>query len=98
MGIKESKAIPHTLVQGNDYWFCMGTDVKNARISIHVYNNQGRLVEVNAWQDGSHAAAETSNPATATYYIVVEVSASPTVRTHWAMIYGSKPVSRRRPL
>jgi hypothetical protein len=99
LGVNESKAIPHPLVQGNDYWFCLGTDVNDARVNIHVYNEQGKLVETKAWHDGSHAAAEAVNPQTANYYIVVEVTASPAERTHWAMVYGSKAVSEgKKPL
>jgi hypothetical protein len=99
LGVYESKAISHSLVQGNDYWFCLGTDVNNARVNIHIYNEKGQLVETKAWQDGSHAAAEALNPRTANYYIVVEVTASPFERTHWAMVYGSKPVGEgKKPL
>ena len=99
LGVNESKAIAHSLVQGNDYWFCLGTDVNDARVNIHVYNEQGKLVETKAWQDGSHAAAEAVNPSTANYYIVVEVTASSAERTHWAMVYGSKPVGEgKKPL
>ena len=92
LGVNQSKAIAHPLVQGNDYWFCLGTDVNNARVNIHVYNEQGKLVETKAWQDGAHGAAEAVNPRTANYYIVIEVTASPAERTHWAMVYGSKAV------
>lgn len=92
LGVKEQRAIRHTLFKGNDYWFCMGTDVDNARIAIHVYNNKGRLAEVDAWQNGPAAAARVLSPTTVTYYIVVEVTRSPAERTHWAMVYGSKPI------
>jgi hypothetical protein len=99
LGVNESKAISHPLVHGNDYWFCLGTDVSDARVNIHVYNEQGQLVETKAWQNGSQAAAEAVNPRTANYYIVVEVTASPAERTHWAMVYGSKAVGDgRKPL
>lgn len=99
LSVKQSKAILHPLVQGNDYWFCLGTDVNDARISIHLYNQQGQLIETKAWQDGSNAGAEALNPPTANYYIVVEVMASPAERTHWAMVYGSKTVGDgRKPL
>jgi hypothetical protein len=90
LGVKERKAIRHTLFDGNDYWFCMGTDVENARVAIHVYDNKGRLAEVDAWQKGPFAAARVLSPTTATCYIVVEVTSSPAERTHWAMVYGSK--------
>jgi hypothetical protein len=90
LGLKETKAIPHTLFKGNDYWFCMGTDVDNARISIHVYDGKGKLIESDSWQKGRYAAARVLPPATGTYYIVVEVTSSPKDRTSWAMIYGFK--------
>jgi hypothetical protein len=100
LGVNQSKAISHALVQGNDYWFCLGTDVNDARVNIHVYNEHGQLVETKAWQDGSHAAAEAVNPRTGNYYIVVQVTASPAERTHWAMVYGSKAVDggKKKPL
>jgi hypothetical protein len=99
LGVSESKAISHPLVHGNDYWFCLGTDVSGARVSIHVYNQEGRLVESKAWQDGANAGAEAVNPPTASYYIVVEVTSSPAERTHWAMVYGSKAVDEgKKPL
>jgi len=90
LGVKEQKAIPHTLFRGNDYWFCTGTDVDNARIAIHVYDSRGKLVENDSWQKGRYAAARVNPPATGTYYIIVEVTSSPQERTHWAMVYGYK--------
>jgi hypothetical protein len=90
LGVKEPKAIRHTLFKGNDYWFCMGTDVDNAQVAIHVYDNKGRSAEVDARQNGPFAAARVLNPTAVTYYIVVEVTSSPFERTHWAMVYGSK--------
>jgi hypothetical protein len=90
LGVKEQKAIPHTLFKGNDYWFCMGTDVDNARVAIHVYDSRGKLVENDSWQRGRFAAARLLAPATGTYYIIVEVVGSPEERTTWAMVYGFK--------
>jgi hypothetical protein len=90
LGIKEEKAIPHTLFKGNDYWFCIATDVDNARVAIHVYDGKGKLVENDSWQKGRFAAAHVTVPATGTYYIIVEVTSSPRERTGWAMVYGFK--------
>jgi hypothetical protein len=90
LGVKQQQAITHTLFKGNDYWFCMGTDVDNARISIHVYDPRGRLVENDSWQKGRFAGARIVAPATGTYYIIVEIISSPVERTHWAMVYGYK--------
>jgi hypothetical protein len=98
LGVKERKAIRHTLLRGTDYWFCVGADLDNARIGIHVYDERGRLAEVDGWQNGSYAAARTLCLSTATYYIVVEVTDSSAERTHWAMVYASKPIGVAKPL
>ena len=98
LGVGEQKAIRHTLFKGNDYWFYMSADVHNARVAIHVYNDRGRLAEVDSWQNGSRAAARALTLTTATYYIVVEVTDSSAGRTHWAMVYGSKPIPAKKAL
>jgi hypothetical protein len=90
LGVKEQKAIPHTMFKGNEYWFCMATDVEGARVSIHLYDNTGKLVESDSWQKGRFAAVRVVPPATGTYYIIVEVISSPKERTSWAMVYGYK--------
>jgi hypothetical protein len=90
LGVKEQKAIPHTMFKGNEYWFCMATDVEGARVSIHLYDNTGKLVESDSWQKGRFAAVRIVPPATGTYYIIVEVVSSPKERTNWAMVYGYK--------
>jgi hypothetical protein len=90
LGLREQKAIPHTLFKGNDYWFCMGSDVENARVAIHLYDSKGKLAENDSWQRGRFAAVRVLPPSTGTYYIVVEVTGSPKERTTWAMVYGYK--------
>ena len=90
LGVKQQQAITHTLFKGNDYWFCMATDNDAAKISIHVYDSHGKLVENDSWQHGRSAGAHLVAPATGTYYVIVEVLSSPTERTHWAMVYGYK--------
>ena len=90
LGVKEQKAIPHTIFKGNEYLFCMATDVEGARVSIHLYDNTGKLVESDSWQKGRFAAVRIVPPATGTYYIIVEVVSSPKERTNWAMVYGYK--------
>ena len=90
LGVKQEQAITHTLFKGNDYWFCTGTDNDSAKISIHVYDSRGRLVENDSWQHGRSAGAHLVAPATGTYYVIVEMVSSPVERTHWAMVYGYK--------
>jgi hypothetical protein len=90
LGLREQKAIPHTLFKGNDYWFCMASDVEYARVAIHLYDSRGKLAENDSWQRGRFAATRILPPATGTYYIIVEVTSSPKERTNWAMVYGYK--------
>jgi len=90
LGVREQKAIPHTLFKGNDYLFCMATDLDGARIAIHVYDSKGKLAENDSWQKGRFAGARVLAAATGTYYIIVEVTNSPKERTTWAMVYGYK--------
>jgi hypothetical protein len=90
LGVKQQQAIRHTLFKGNDYWFCMGTDVDSARVTLHVYDSHGKLVENDSWQKGKFAAARVQAPATGTYWIIAEVTSSPVDRTHWAMVYAYK--------
>lgn len=92
--VGEGKAITHQLFKGNDYWFCMGTDVKGAKISIHIYDGDGNLVEDDKWQtekpDGAYAGASVRPKKTGTYFLIIKVEKSPEERTTWGMVYGYK--------
>ena len=88
--VKQSKAIVHQLFKGNDYWFWMGTDKDNAKITVHVYDSDGRLAEVEAWSKPHKAAARVTPKKTGTYYLIVEIEKSPEERTYWSLSYGFK--------
>jgi hypothetical protein len=88
LAVKTTKAIVHQLFKGNEYWFWMGTDEKAAKISVHVYDSEGNLVEVEAWQKPHFAAARVMPKKTGSYYLIVEVEKSPQERTTWALAYG----------
>jgi hypothetical protein len=86
--VKTTKAIVHQLFKGNDYWFWMGTDEKTAKISVHIYDSEGNLAEVQAWQKPHFAAARVVPKKTGSYYLIVEIEKSPKERTTWALAYG----------
>ena len=87
--VKQSKAIVQQLFKGNEYWFWMGTDVANAKISVHVYDSEGRLAEVEVTKPKPHMAAARVVPkVSGSYYLIVEIEKSPLERTHWALAYG----------
>ena len=85
---KQTKAIVHQLFKGNEYWFWLGSDNKNAKISVHIYDSQGNLAEVEAWQKPHFAAARIQPKKTGSYYLIVEVEKSPAERTTWSLAYG----------
>ncbi len=87
--VKQQKAIVQQLFKGNEYWFWMGTDVGSAQVTIHIYDGQGNIADVEHWNNKPHMAAARVVPkATGSYYLIVEVLKSPSERTHWALAYG----------
>ena len=86
--VKQSKAIVHQLFKGNEYWFWMGTDTPDAKISVHIYDSQGNLAEVESWQKKHKAAARIQPKKTGSYYLIVEIEKSPEERTYWSLAYG----------
>ena len=101
LGVKERKAVMAQLFKGNDYWFIMASDVKNAKISVHLYDTSGKLAESEAWQrthDKKHYVSAGSHiipEKTGTYFAIVEVLKSSEERTSWALVYGYKDVKER---
>src|SRR5205085_6122883 len=87
LGVGEKKAVRQQLFKGNDYWFWMGTEVEPAKVSVHVYDADGKLSEQpDSWQKGHFAAAHVVPKATGSYFIIVAVESSPEERTHWALV------------
>jgi hypothetical protein len=88
MAVAQAKAITHQLFKGNEYWFWLGTDEKNAKVTVHIYDSDGNLCEVDFKQKGNMAMARVIPKRTGTYYLIVEIEKSPKERTHWGMAYG----------
>jgi hypothetical protein len=89
LGAGEKKAVRQQLFKGNEYWFWLGTEVDKAKVSVHVYDSDGKLAEESdGWQKGHFAAAHVIPKATGSYFIIVSVEESPEERTHWALVYG----------
>lgn len=90
LGVRERKAVSSQLFKGNTYWFLMGTDVKGASLSVHLYDDAGNLVDAESWQQGESAGARVSPKHTGTYFAIVQILKSPEDRTPWALVYGYK--------
>jgi hypothetical protein len=51
LGSGEKKAVRQQLFKGNEYWFWLGTEVERAKISVHIYDSDGKLAEEpDGWQ------------------------------------------------
>jgi hypothetical protein len=90
LGVREKKAVSSQLFKGNNYWFLMATDVKGATLSVHIYDDNGNLVDAESWQKGRFAGARVSPKATGTIFAIVQILKSPEDRTPWALVYGYK--------
>jgi hypothetical protein len=89
LGSGEKKAVRQQLFKGNEYWFWLGTEVDRAKVSVHIYDSDGKLAEESdGWEKGHFAAAHIIPKATGSYFIIVSVEQSPEERTHWALVYG----------
>jgi hypothetical protein len=86
----KQSSIQHQLFKGNDYWIWLSSDEEEARLSIHVYDSKGVLVDSEAWSRGKMAAVRVQPKTTGTYYIVFRVDDSKLKRTRWAVAYGYK--------
>jgi hypothetical protein len=89
LGSGEKKAVRQQLFKGNEYWFWLGTEVDRAKVSVHIYDSDGKLAEdSDGWEKGHFAAAHVIPKTTGSYFIIVSVEESPEERTHWALVYG----------
>jgi len=89
LGSGEKKAVRQQLFKGNEYWFWLGKEVERAKISVHIYDSDGKLAEEpDGWQKGHFAAAHVVPKTTGSYFVIVNVEESPEERTHWALVYG----------
>ena len=86
--VKEAKIIRHQLFQRNEYWFWVAADNLKAKISIHVYDDEGKLCDAEAFEKGNTAGVRVVPRKTGSYYIRVVVEGSPDKKNHWSAVYG----------
>jgi hypothetical protein len=88
MAVQQAKAITHQLFKGNEYCFWLGSSEKAAKVSVHIYDSDGNLCEVDFKQKNNMAMARVIPKRTGTYYLIIQIEKSPKERTHWGMAYG----------
>ena len=92
--VGETKGIRHQFIKGNDYRFYVSTSVPGAAVSLHIYDQDGNLVESRSWnktENGTFFAGADVRPGTTgTYYLILKVDKSPQASTAWDMAYAYK--------
>ncbi len=83
------KLIQHQLFKRNDYWFWAGLSEPDAKVSVHIYDNEGELADAEDWQKNHVAGVRIVPEASANYYIRVELLENPSgEEVEWAVIYA----------
>ena len=70
------------------------TDAKGAKVSVHVYDQDGNLVDGQTAEKADGAAhfaeVDVRPESTGSYYLIVKVEQSPEKSTAWQMAYAYK--------
>ena len=89
-----NKPIAHQFFKGNEYHLYVRTDVKGAKVSVHVYDGDGNLAESRFSQketlQGAFSVTEVVPKYTGRYYLIVKVDQSSEANTSWDMAYAYK--------
>jgi hypothetical protein len=61
------------LYAGNQYWFSVGATDAAKKLAISVYDETGKLVETESYNEGEKAAAGFSPTSSGQYYVMVDL-------------------------
>ena len=61
------------LFSGNEYWFSAATMAPNAKLAVALFDENGRLLEGEIFQDGDSAAAGIVAEASGKYFVRIEL-------------------------
>ena len=84
----ETKIVQHQLFKRNEYWFWLGSSIQNSKVSIHIYDSQGKLADAEAWAKNHVAGVRVVPENSGTYYIRVSIDESGEEPVEWAVIYA----------
>jgi hypothetical protein len=57
------------LYAGNDYWFCLASSSDKAKVSVSVFDEEGKPLETEVFEDGARAAAALSATVSGPYFV-----------------------------
>jgi hypothetical protein len=69
----EHVLIAVNLYAGNQYWFSVGATDTAKKLAISVYDETGKLVETESYNEGEKAAAGFSPTSSGQYYVMVDL-------------------------
>jgi hypothetical protein len=69
----EHALIAVNLYAGNQYWFSVGATEAAKKLAVNVYDETGKLVETESYNEGDKAAAGFSPTSSGQYYVMVDV-------------------------
>jgi hypothetical protein len=84
----ETKIVQHQLFKRNEYWFWLGSSILESKVSIHIYDSEGKLADAEAWAEKNVAGVRVVPQNSGVYYIRVAIDQSDEVPVEWAVIYG----------
>jgi len=61
------------LYAGNQYWFSVGATEAAKKLAINVYDESGKLVQTETYNEGEKAAAGFSPTSSGQYYVMVDL-------------------------
>jgi hypothetical protein len=70
--VGKARIIQVNLYAGNQYWFTLGATPPATKVAVTIYDEAGKPVEIDTYQDPSVAAAGFSPDASGAYYVKVE--------------------------
>jgi len=76
------------LYAGNQYWFCAGALPPGKKLSVAVYDENGKKVDSEIWQDEGAAAAGIVAPNSGRYF--VQVTMEEGQKTEYCFLYAYK--------
>lgn len=67
------KIIQVSLYSGNEYWFSLGSTGKAKKVAVSIYDETGKKIDSEPYQEGVTAAAGFSPDASGPYFVKVEL-------------------------
>ena len=84
----DSLIVQVNLYAGNQYWFSLGATDKAKKMQVTLFDETGKQVEVNHYQNGATAAAGYSPESSGPYYVrIQELEGAP---ASFCLVYSYK--------